>query len=491
MVPKLHAKGSSFKGAAAYLLHDKGRAASAERVAWVETRNLATQEPDIAWRVMASTAMDQDRLKAQAGVKNTGRKSDQHVLHFTLSWHPEQNPDRAEMLRAADGALKALGADKHHQALIIAHNDEQHAHLHVLLNRVSPQDGRQLSSSKEKLHLSRWAQAYEQETGVYCQKRIVNNAMRENDVYVRGDKDEARNIYEAYAERAASNDNSAQAGDVRAQQRAKDALLAARGRRLAELPERAWRRLAGAHERRKATLERLAAEKTEQIKKDTDARMQPAWRELMEHQAKEARTFEALESSFFGRASNMAKTIRASIQDVEDGSTGLLKRSFAILSNAGQRRAYFDAAQERQRTALHRQAAEALREGCQPVRQELDAKLQEAREALLQQRAALDQAIAERRKALQQSWKQRTAERHHAFAALAQEHIQTPYNRAAQDSARADGSSGSEAPSPAPTGPGKALQEWRAAVAPGRSRVDEFKDAMRRKTREQDNDRDR
>ena len=42
MVPRLHAKGTSFKGASAYLLHDKA-ASTSERVAWTDTRNLATR----------------------------------------------------------------------------------------------------------------------------------------------------------------------------------------------------------------------------------------------------------------------------------------------------------------------------------------------------------------------------------------------------------------------------------------------------------------
>jgi len=113
MVPKLHPKGSSFKGAAAYLLHDKGRASSAERLAWVETRNLATNEPEVAWRVMAATAMDQARLKEAAGIKKTGRKSKKSVLHFSLSWHEEEGEllSREEMLRAASGAIAALGGE--------------------------------------------------------------------------------------------------------------------------------------------------------------------------------------------------------------------------------------------------------------------------------------------------------------------------------------------------------------------------------------------
>ena len=55
MVPKLHAKGTSFKGAVAYLLHDK-EASTSERIAWTEVRNLAMDDPEAAWRIMAATA---------------------------------------------------------------------------------------------------------------------------------------------------------------------------------------------------------------------------------------------------------------------------------------------------------------------------------------------------------------------------------------------------------------------------------------------------
>ena len=52
MVPKIHAKGSSFKGCATYVLHDKD-AQTSERVAWSETVNLGTSNPHAAWKVMA------------------------------------------------------------------------------------------------------------------------------------------------------------------------------------------------------------------------------------------------------------------------------------------------------------------------------------------------------------------------------------------------------------------------------------------------------
>lgn len=197
MVPKIHAKGSSFKGCANYVLHDKD-AQTSERVAWTCTRNLATDDPDMAWRVMAATALDQDRLKKEAGVRNTGRKSDKSVLHFTLSWHAEEAAELSpeEQMRAVNTILHVMKAGDR-QVLVVGHNDEPQPHVHVILNRISPEDGRMLSSSFEKLIASRWAQKYEQERGkIFCHERVINNAARKRGEYVRGQKDEVRHLYE-------------------------------------------------------------------------------------------------------------------------------------------------------------------------------------------------------------------------------------------------------------------------------------------------------
>ena len=200
MVPKIHAKGVSFKGAAAYLLHDKERAGTAERVAWVETVNLATRNPQTAWRVMAATAMDAPRLKDQAGVKKTGRQSKDAVLHLSLAWSPDQTPDRADMAAFARRALAALKAEDR-QAMIICHSDEKHPHVHLLINRVSPADGRLLSSSKEKAALAALALAYEKEGGtIYCKEREANAERREQGEFVRGEKDLPREEIEALRE---------------------------------------------------------------------------------------------------------------------------------------------------------------------------------------------------------------------------------------------------------------------------------------------------
>ena len=110
MVPVLTNGGRSFKGAALYYLHDKRAAGEAERlttarIAWAETVNLMTDDPERAWRMMATTAMAQAELKRAAGIKAGGRKLENPVLAYSLAWHPDERPDRAEQLAAARETL--------------------------------------------------------------------------------------------------------------------------------------------------------------------------------------------------------------------------------------------------------------------------------------------------------------------------------------------------------------------------------------------------
>ena len=415
MVPKLHAKGSSFRGAAQYLLHDKGRAQSGERVAWTETRNLAVDDPDVAWRIMAATAMDQGRLKEQAGVRNTGRKSDKHVLHFTLSWHPDQEPSREEMSQAADEAIAALGgADR--QAMVIAHDDEKHAHVHIMLNRVSPIDGRHLSSSKEKLKLSEWAQDYEERTGIFCENRVINNAMRNGGEYVRGQKDQARHIYEQLSAAVANDNDRAQA--VAEEQRRSDAILAQRSRNQAELQKQAWARLADAHKQRKAALARDLQSKVNKAKAEVREEYRPQWGQLFRDQESERQTFDELERSFFGRAGNIVKTVRLNADLIREEKSKIISRSFRILTNAGARKEFFERAQERARAALQRQQATKAQQAANTLKEAQAVKYERNRAVYAKQRDDLALSQEAERVRVQEAWKERTAERQAAFAAI-------------------------------------------------------------------------
>ena len=115
MIPAMTEMGRSFKGAAAYYLNDKIATETAPategRVAWTETLNLPTRDPDRAWRMMANTVRVQGVLKSVAGVKATGRKLEKPVLAYSLSWHPDERPTKAEQLAAAKESLRALGLD--------------------------------------------------------------------------------------------------------------------------------------------------------------------------------------------------------------------------------------------------------------------------------------------------------------------------------------------------------------------------------------------
>ena len=92
MVPKVAAKGTSFKGAGLYYLHDK-KARTSERVAFTHTENLPTDDPDRAIKIMAFTAMHQNEIKAANGGARTGRKLAYPVYTYSLSWAPDEAPD--------------------------------------------------------------------------------------------------------------------------------------------------------------------------------------------------------------------------------------------------------------------------------------------------------------------------------------------------------------------------------------------------------------
>ena len=171
MIGRIHAGGGNFGGLIAYLTHDAGTEADPrpdtdERVGFTEVENLVpcSGELDAAARLMAATVRDADALKQLAGVHPSGRRLQKPVYHFSLSWAPDENPTRAEMLIAAQGSLRSLGMGDR-QAVVIEHRDRPHPHVHVVVNRVSPEDGRAASTSHDARTLSTWARQWELEPG--------------------------------------------------------------------------------------------------------------------------------------------------------------------------------------------------------------------------------------------------------------------------------------------------------------------------------------
>jgi hypothetical protein len=103
-------RGSSFKGALVYVLHDKD-AQTSERVGFMEMRNLATDDPHRAWREMKALCDAANDLKKRSGIRATGRKLTKPVYAFTLNWHEADKPDAAHMRETAFDALRTLGME--------------------------------------------------------------------------------------------------------------------------------------------------------------------------------------------------------------------------------------------------------------------------------------------------------------------------------------------------------------------------------------------
>jgi hypothetical protein len=127
MIGKPLPLGKGFLGLVRYL--EKGPAGEErDRVEWVESRNLPTDDPETAARLMAAYARESVRTQRP-------------VYHLVISADPGDPVDRASMSHVADAVLRELGLSEH-QVLIIAHNDTDHPHMHLVVNRVHPETHR-------------------------------------------------------------------------------------------------------------------------------------------------------------------------------------------------------------------------------------------------------------------------------------------------------------------------------------------------------------
>lgn len=178
MVPHVAARGSSFKGAGLYYLHDKS-ARTSERVDWTLTRNVPTNDPEKALKWMAYAAMTAEQIKEAHGGSRVGRKAKgKPVYSYSLSWHKDDNPSREEMQKAAFDTLERLEL-KDHEAVIVAHRDTDHPHVHVICNLVNPKTGRTHTARMDRIKLSEWAQEHDKHFGrEHCPERTKNNLQR-------------------------------------------------------------------------------------------------------------------------------------------------------------------------------------------------------------------------------------------------------------------------------------------------------------------------
>jgi len=468
MNPRLHPKGHSFMGVAAYVLHDKDRATTSDRVGFTETRNLATDDPHVAARVMAADAMDRERRKDEAGVKRTGQKSTKSVLHLSISWHPDQNPSREEKTQAADGALKALGAQKH-QAIIVEHLDEPQAHLHLIVNRADPKTGKMLSSSKEKIRLSEWAEALERNSpdGIQCPQRVTNNEARRRGEFTRASGWVSREEHEA--RNAAANDNrDPEKEKKRLADKKRRADLSQDGRDMASRHAQGFSELLGAHKAREKEI-RKSARRGRTMQIDAVRAGYKDHRTYLFHEKQaESRAFDRDEATARGRVQNRRKEYdarRAIGQGRARATAGVFNpraseadRKHRVMAPHRKREAELNAAQRKQERAAARSvAAERTR------------LIEENRARYVAERSSLILTQKLERAALQSRWKTINDERTKERRAQKVEADRTKAQTQDQDKGERDqtgASSGGRSAAPAPKKAPEMRQEFDRAAGP-------------------------
>ena len=467
-VPEVnHGVGMSFKGTAAYLLHDVD-AKTSERVAWVETRNLACEgDGELAWRLMAATAMNADKLKQdhhereQAALPEDERSaykrskaSRNHVFHYSLAWHPDEEMElsREEMMRAAHASIRELKAD-HLQAMIVCHQDRDHAHVHVMLNRVDPETGKIVPvDGNAQRKLSRFALNYERERGVIlCPQREIHADMRKRGIPYVAEKRVPRLVYEQ--QRAARTDaetNPAKAEAIKAAQRVKDTTLSKQGRDMVGRHRDQWDTLGRHHRFRKAMINDEATQAKSEAEQQISKAGMPEWKALQEQQRKDREQQAQNERSLLGKLKNTASAVRAVWKrDPEEAvPRKLVSGTFGVLSNSGARQQALKREQEKERDKLAAKQRKEIAAARKQIEAERKRAIAENFERFRRDRADLELKQKVDRAAQRSRWATRDASRKEAWRAFVEgERYKRDYVKAAalrEDAARKDTSRGPE-----------------------------------------------
>ncbi len=427
MIAKIAKRGTSFKGNGDYLFNDKRldgetERRTKERIEWAHTRNLATDNPEFAVKIMAYTAIDKDRLKEQAGIKNTGRKSKGDVYHYSLAWHPDEQGkfDKTQMLDAVDQSLKALGAQDY-QAVIVAHNDEAHPHVHIVLNLVNPENGKNLNLSNDRKKLDKWAYEYRKSRGeeqTYCPKRtkkmeaIEARKRGESVPYVQGDKNIPRNQFNDLADvRTPTNKN-----DIKIfleAQRKKDQILIKDGALMNSRHSHEWDALKDNYKLKKDFIGEQYKKDKAALKDEIYQQNKPLFAEVYRQQWQEKKTFERREKNLAGKLGNVFRVLKS-----KD-----MKPSFNVLSEKGRKEYLINQKHGLEISKLKREQGAQTRKAVLDLNDARQAKMSAGRSVFSIEREALIKKQTLDKTQLQKQWKVRNERRKEALQAVKKKEV--------------------------------------------------------------------
>lgn len=360
MIPKVvmspgNQYGRSFKGLVSYISNDAPDPQTGEmsdgRVGFAYVRNLPSDKPSIAWKVMAATAMNREQIKEAAGIRKGGRPDKGEVMHLILSWDESERETLTEkqMTEAADETLAYLGLSEHQVYGREHDEDHKNPHMHLAINRVHPETGKIAKDWRSYTDLSRWALDYERSRGkVLVQGREDNWAAREQGLELPRQPSKTRVQYEA--EQATSDSDALRERNAK-HQAEREALI----RQNTELRRRGedFRKKAFELHQKKV---QLAHEAAERRRAETKARIERSFlrehQRVLEAQREEREAFEANQQSLTGRLRNRWKYTDWRRVDPDTGRLSFT-RFFNAWSEPGFPKAQMDQQHAQETEALH------------------------------------------------------------------------------------------------------------------------------------------
>ncbi len=414
MISVIHNHGTSFNGLMAYLMHDADHATTSERVAWTQTHNLVTDDPELGWKTMAATALSQADLKAEAGIKNTGRKSDKHVMHYTLSWHDEERKDltRDEMIQAALASMTYIGTHEgerlgknkktgkikeairtqyadEHQSVIVCHEESgKSPHVHIMLNRVNPTTGVFLPDSMDYEKLSAWALEYRQAQGKdhYCPQRQKNAAKRAQGLMT-SHRRKSRTAYESEQEHAAADPESRKKAFLELQRRRAGALMAKKS----EMKKRhtdAMRKIENEHMQAERDGRSLTAERIRTEKAKIRAGFAPKIDALTDRQQGEMQAFDDAKQTARGRVRNAWEALKTKqwMTEIRTRPLHATTKAFKLAFDSGLQQRDIEKHHRKETRALGGDRQRAERAAAREQRTQHHAGIEEQRQDYAKQR---------------------------------------------------------------------------------------------------------
>jgi|GEM_PF-1204076 len=126
--------GANFQGLAQYLRSGRD-GDSPDRIVWTSARNMMALRLEMAAKVMQVVAAENPRMQKP-------------VYHLSIAWPEGEAPSWEAMEITVDRVLKDLKLGEH-QAVLVAHNDTAHPHVHVMVNRVHPESYKGWSNAND------------------------------------------------------------------------------------------------------------------------------------------------------------------------------------------------------------------------------------------------------------------------------------------------------------------------------------------------------